>query len=600
MATLGRLVCLLVGAWTCLAAGLAAQSSTGMTPLVDMSGGATYQGFLGGLYPGESSTPPAAHLAEAMVRAQEIEPRDVDGNPDPDGVIVLLCLGYSNASQEWSVFERQADLDPTRNARVLILNGGVRGQVPALIKDPEAPYWNNVSARLAGMGLSPMQVQAVWLKVTDVNTPDDFPLHAQVLRDDTVEVVQLLAATYPELRLCYVSSRTYGGWSTTSVSPEPQAYETGFSVKWLIEDQITGEPGLNYDPSSGPVLAPLLLWGPYLWADGVAPRSDGLTWQQADVEEDGLHPSPSGEQKAADMLTDFFHTDVSATPWYAGPSDLELSFVDAAHDATVSSADPDQTNGFDPTLVVQGGDTISNAYVRFPPIAASNSAVWSKLSMRTPVDGDMPGSDISSTSISGWHEGSITYNSAPPVGGLVETVIGVSRDSTFALDVRDEVSSASGIPVAFVLTTPLSQPGMVMSRQSAEPPRIVVAAPPAPPNCQTDLGFAGPGSMALSMCGGPLAPGKLNQLLLTGAPPGGLVYFFLGFQSNPTPAEGGVLVPVPVSAVKIRFADGAGQVALNVPGGNGPLTVYLQCVAPDPSQTLGYAFSNALQVEFLD
>jgi hypothetical protein len=140
---------------------------------------------------------------------------------------------------------------------------------------------------------------------------------------------------------------------------------------------------------------------------------------------------------------------------------------------------------------------------------------------------------------------------------------------------------------------------MVMSRQSTEPPRIVVAVPPTPPSCQNDLGFAGPGSMALSMCGGPLGSGDVNQLLLTGAPPNALVYFFLGFQSNPTPVEGGQLVPVPVNALKFRFADVSGLVSVTVPGGNGPLTVYLQCVAADPSQTLGYAFSNALEVYFM-
>jgi hypothetical protein len=40
-------------------------------------------------------------------------------------------------------------------------------------------------------------------------------------------------------------------------------------VRWLIRDQIDGRPDLNPDPGKGPVKAPVLLWGPYLWADAL-------------------------------------------------------------------------------------------------------------------------------------------------------------------------------------------------------------------------------------------------------------------------------------------------------------------------------------------
>lgn len=37
-----------------------------------------------------------------------------------------------------------------------------------------------------------------------------------------------------------MSSRTYGGYATTELNPEPYAYQSGFSVKWLVQDQLEG------------------------------------------------------------------------------------------------------------------------------------------------------------------------------------------------------------------------------------------------------------------------------------------------------------------------------------------------------------------------
>lgn len=89
-------------------------------------------------------------------------------------------------------------------------------------------------------------------------------------------------------------------------------------ARWLIQDQIRGNPDLNFDPTNGTVRAPVLLWGPYLWADGTAPRkTDGLTYLRRDLLEDGTHPSDSGGRKVANMLTTFFRTDPLARTWYA-------------------------------------------------------------------------------------------------------------------------------------------------------------------------------------------------------------------------------------------------------------------------------------------
>jgi hypothetical protein len=62
----------------------------------------------------------------------------------------------------------------------------------------------------------------------------------------------------------------------------------------------------------------VLLWGPYLWADGMTPRkSDGLVWKEEDLREnDRTHPSESGRKKVAELLLKFCHTDPTARAWY--------------------------------------------------------------------------------------------------------------------------------------------------------------------------------------------------------------------------------------------------------------------------------------------
>ena len=96
------------------------------------------------------------------------------------------------------------------------------------------------------------------------------------------------------------------------MNPEPYAYESGFSVRWTIEDQLSG--ALEYDGASPS--SPWISWGPYLWADGTTPRSDGLTWSCSDFGSDGTHPSDAGRRKVAELLLSFFRSDATAREWY--------------------------------------------------------------------------------------------------------------------------------------------------------------------------------------------------------------------------------------------------------------------------------------------
>jgi hypothetical protein len=74
----------------------------------------------------------------------------------------------------------------------------------------------------------------------------------------------------------------------------------------------------DLDYASG--IAPWIAWGPYLWADGLNPRSDGLMWEQSDLGADGTHPSVSGREKVGAMLLDFMLASPFSQPWFLSPT----------------------------------------------------------------------------------------------------------------------------------------------------------------------------------------------------------------------------------------------------------------------------------------
>lgn len=118
--------------------------------------------------------------------------------------------------------------------------------------------------------------------------------------------------------------------------------------------------------------------------------------------------------------------------------------------------------------------------------------------------------------------------------------------------------------------------------------------------CQTDIGFGGPGSSILMVCGGDLSTGTTADLTLTGAAPSQPLWIAESSTSNPTPIFGGMIIPIPLGFILPGSTDASGSYTLaGFPGGGGPATIYVQALYLDPSQALGFGISNALLVDFL-
>ena len=211
-----------------------------------------------------------------------IKALDVNGDESPFGKFVLLSIGGGNASEYWcsktsrppcsaGSFMGRAVVDPTVNRYSLVI---VNGAADSL----DAPLWTSATsaaydrikvARLAPLGLSENQVQIAWVNLADpkptVSLPSDSADAYRFLTNVGL-IVRALKVRYPSLQLVFVSSREYGGYSTTDWNPEPYAYEEGLSVKWAIESQINEMRGQAPNPRAGTLsnakkMAPVMLWG---------------------------------------------------------------------------------------------------------------------------------------------------------------------------------------------------------------------------------------------------------------------------------------------------------------------------------------------------
>jgi hypothetical protein len=270
-------------------------SSTKLVPLTDM-GRRKYRGRRGGLYPAGRNRPTPSYQRKGLAAARQVHPID--------GKIAFISVGMSNTSLEFAAFKRAADQDLSKSQSVTIVDGAQDGWDAERIRKQPA-YWDTLDQRLEEAGVSANQVQVAWLKEAIAGEARRFPKDAGALQADLRAIVRTMRVRYPNLRLVYLSSRTYGGYAITGLNPEPAAYDGAYAVRGVIQERMTGK-----------LKGPWLAWGPYLWTDGLRGRRDGLIWTCDDVQDDGTHPSKSGVQKVVTMLMAFVKSDPTARRWF--------------------------------------------------------------------------------------------------------------------------------------------------------------------------------------------------------------------------------------------------------------------------------------------
>jgi|CXWL01.1.fsa_nt_gi hypothetical protein len=443
------------------------------TALPDLGAG-SYLGAEGGLYPGGSNLVPPMHAAAALAEAQQVVPRDASGAPAADGLIGMVCLGMSNSSQEFEDLERALDADTTRNAQLVIANTCAGGQAAEFMDEASDLYWSSIAPqRLAAAGIDPDQVQVGWLKQAYLTVaPSAFPGGAQALRDTLGNLVRVARTRYPNLRLLYLSTRIYGGYGSGNTG-EPASFEGGFAAKWLIEQQINGDASLNYNAASGPVMAPLLLWGPYLWANGSTPNGAGLSWLPADFEPDHVHPSVSGEVKVGALLSAFFASAPSAT-WLTGRPDTRLVVLPIAADSYVDSAAPASVFGSASELQIVGGATPRRAWLKLASSEPNADLLHAKLVVRDIDTGLQP--NVALASNTSWSEATLSQANAPAIdGGTLSNGSGWTRENCPSFDLTGALAADADGVLSVVIASSSTSPQRLYSREGLLPPRVILS-----------------------------------------------------------------------------------------------------------------------------
>jgi hypothetical protein len=300
------------------------RDSTGLIPLNDL-GVATYQGVQGGLYGGGSNQSPYGHEFDGLRIARGIVPLDTTGAVNgAAGRIVMVSLGGNNANLHFAVFMTRLAADTTRNPKLTAVNGAVNGYDLRDAADPQSGYWDSVAASLRAAGSSPAQAQVAWMSFYVEASLGSFATSTDSTARLLTRAIRNARARLPNLKQLFLTPGIYTGYDTRPALTEPNSYWTGFAYRQVILSQVAGD-SLNFDPARGAVVAPWIGWGPYLWADGRVPRSDGLAWPCSAFTGNGYVPSQAGRSQFADGLSAFFNGgDPAAAPWYRPQSALDV------------------------------------------------------------------------------------------------------------------------------------------------------------------------------------------------------------------------------------------------------------------------------------
>lgn len=259
-----------------------------------------------GLYESGNSIP-IDHMAagiEAIVRAAPV-----------GGTAALLCTGMSNARQEFGVSGQASQAVFSNKIEAISIPsfrapGGCQDAMTSPVwAVPNHPIYGIANNIINGVGVQNSQVRAAFHKLVYANPGSAFGSvdeYVDELSYIGADVVRSIRVNFPYVEIVWFQARSYGGFDTGTLNPEPYAYGSGLAVRKLVQAQIDQRRTGIVDPDYGDLItnAPWIGWGPYFWA-GETPRMDGLFYTRSDFMADGVHPTTSGVNKISDEMVEW-------------------------------------------------------------------------------------------------------------------------------------------------------------------------------------------------------------------------------------------------------------------------------------------------------
>ena len=185
------------------------------------------------------------------------------------------------------------------------------------------------------------------------------------------------------------------------------------------------------------------------------------------------------------------------------------------------------------------------------------------------------------------------FNTVADVAGvdLATTYPGVEFDGESLVPILDDPAASFGRPYAYS--------ERFAPNDASGPTTAAICPQPGQEFCQEDLGFQGPGTVELAMCGDELYGGAFLPLTITGARPNSIAYLLRSAVSTPVPIFGGMLAAFPPTTILPGLTDANGEITVIIFAGTQPTESYFQVGVLDDTYPEGVAFSNCVRAETL-
>jgi hypothetical protein len=125
-------------------------------------------------------------------------------------MVVMISVGMSNTTQEFSAFVRLANADPAKSPTLVIVDGaqgGMDARAWAASGRPARPDsrnpWEVLDDRLKQAVVAAEQVQVAWVKQARIAPGNigEFPKHAEEMQGHMVTILNMLKDQFPNLRI---------------------------------------------------------------------------------------------------------------------------------------------------------------------------------------------------------------------------------------------------------------------------------------------------------------------------------------------------------------------------------------------------------------